>query len=182
MLHVSDEKAPPLSARRRKRDAEAVRKQMLDFAGARPAGSGSNGLTLNNCDIGLKLRELEDERWRVSSLVAKAKLLQFGLPYEGRRAGLIYSWPSIFRAEGIDTNLAKMATRQTHPELFDNLLNTSQAARLLGFQDASSVRKIVIAGRLTDPAFVQFGLRGVYRFRQSALLALQKRDSMGRVV
>ncbi|PWL27804.1 hypothetical protein [Marivita sp. XM-24bin2] len=112
----------------------------------------------------------------------RAKLRAAGLPYEGRRAGLIYSWSSIFPAEGIDVEIAKNATQETHPDLFENLMDTAAAASLLGFRDASSIRKLIIAGELTDTAFVRFGLRGVYRFRTAALTALRKRKFQGRIV
>ena len=133
-------------------------------------------------NVGLHLGKLEDQRWGVSHTVAKAKLCAAGLPYEGRRAGLIYSWPSIFRAEGIEEELAEKATRETHPHLFDNLVDTAGAASLLGFRDASSIRKLITAGELTETAFVRFGTRGVYRFRPATLTALGKRKLFGRIV
>jgi hypothetical protein len=161
---------------------------MLDAAGVSPNDKRRtihNSYLLdphNYMDVGLPLGKLEDHRWGVSPSVAREKLHKVGLPYKGRRAGLIYSWPSIFRAEGIDGELAENATRQTHPHLFDDLVDTAEAAALLGYQDASSIRKLVGASQLSDTAFVQFGSRGVYRFRLEALQAMRKRNSVGRIV
>lgn len=132
--------------------------------------------------VGLLIGKLEDQRWGVSPPVAREKLYAAGLPYEGRRAELIYSWPSIFRAEGVDAELAKTAMRETHPHLFDDLLDTTTAAAALGFRDASSIRKLILAGELTDADFVRFGARGVYRFRPAALTGLRKKNMVGRIV
>lgn len=179
------EKSTPPSSRRAKRDRAAVRKIMLDAAGpvtaqASPVRKPFIPDELEN--VGLPLGKLEDQRWGVSPPLAKAKLHAAGLPYEGRRAELIYSWPSIFRAEGVEPELAKNAMRETHPHLFDDLLDTAAAAVLLGFRDASSIRKLIIAGEMPDTAFVRFGTRGVYRFRPAALATLRKRDLVGRIV
>lgn len=179
------EKSTPPSSRRAKRDRAAVRKIMLDAAGpvtaqASPVRKPFIPDELEN--VGLPLGKLEDQRWGVSPPLAKAKLHAAGLPYEGRRAELIYSWPSIFRAEGVDPELAKNATRETHPHLFDDLLDTAGAAALLGFKDASSIRKLIMADELTETAFVRFGTRGVYRFRPAALTTLRKRTIVGEIV
>lgn len=132
--------------------------------------------------IGLTLRDLEDRRWRVSPAVAKEKLLRAGLPYEGRRAGLIYSWASIFRAEGIPEEIAKNTTREDYPDLYGNLLDTSGAAELLGYRDPSSIRKLAGSGNIPETAYIKFGTRGVYRFRRGPLMALRKSVSAGRIV
>lgn len=161
---------------------------MLGAAGVSPIGkrrTSPDGYLLdpqNYMDVGLPLGKLEDQRWRVSPSVAREKLHKVGLPYEGRRAGLIYSWASIFRAEGIDEELAENATRQSHPDLFHDLVGTAEAAVLLGYQDASSIRKLVGASQLPDTAFIQFGSRGVYRFRLEALQVMRKKTSVGRIV
>lgn len=179
------EKPSPTSRRRTKRDRAAIREEMLEAAGS---GMAQTSLTHKLCNsddlehVGLLLGKLEDQRWGVSAPVAKGKLVEAGLDYEGRRAGIIYSWPSIFRVEGVDQELAKNATRETHPHLFEDLVDTNAAAALLGFRDASSIRKLIIAGELTDMAFVRFGTRGVYRFRPAALTALRKRNLVGRIV
>lgn len=179
------EKPTLTSSRRAKRDRAAVRQTMLDAAGTGAPRTGHTNKLLISDDlenVGLSLRKLEDERWGVSPPVAKAKLRAAGLRYEGRRAELIYSWPSIFTAEGVEPELAKNATRATHPDLFDDLVDTAGAAALLGFKDASSIRKLIMAGELTETAFVRFGARGVYRFRPAALTALRKRTSVGEIV
>ncbi|MFP1646182.1 hypothetical protein [Pontitalea aquivivens] len=187
MTHFSAfcEKPTPPSFHRTKRDQAAIREAMLGAAG--PGTAQANPvrelLPSDNLEhVGLPLGILEDQRWGVSPPVALEKLRAAGLPYEGRRAGLIYSWPSIFRAEGVDAELAKNATRETHPHLFDDLLDTAAAAALLGFRDASSIRKVIIAGEMPDTAFVRFGTRGVYRCRPAALATLRKRNLVGRIV
>lgn len=180
-----DEEITPPSRRRTKRDPASIRQAIREAAGSgRAQTSSTNELPIpDGCEnVGLPLGKLEDQRWGVSPSVAQAKLLEAALPYEGRRAGLIYSWPSILRAEGVDAELAKNATRETHTQLFDDLMDTAAAAAFLGFRDASSIRKLIIAGELTDTAFVRFGTRGVYRFRPTALIALRKKSLAGRIV
>lgn len=173
------------SSPRPKRDPAAIKQAMLSASGNNPKKMGAGSYLLDprgHKDIGLPLGDLEDHRWRISPSVARAKLHEVGLPYEGRRAGLIYSWPSIFRTEGVDTELAKNALLQPHHYLFDNMVDTAEAAAFLGFRDTSSIRKLVSTGQLSDTAYIQFGSRGVYRFRPEALRALQKNISVGRVV
>ena len=179
------EKPKPPSSRRAKRDRAAIREEMLDAAGPATAQTSPIRKPLTPVElanVGLPLGELEDQRWGVSPPLAKAKLHAAGLPYKGRRAELIYSWPSIFRAEGIEPEVAKNATRETHPHLFDDLVDTAGAAALLGFKDASSIRKLIMADELTETAFVRFGTRGVYRFWPTALTALRKRTIVGEIV
>lgn len=179
------EKPKLASSRRSKRDPAAVRKAMLDEAGpvTAPTSPVRKRFAPDELEnIGLPLGKLEDQRWGVSPPLAKAKLHAAGLPYKGRRAELIYSWPSIFRAEGADAELAKNATRETHPHLFDDLVDTAGAAALLGFKDASSIRKLIMGDELTEAAFVRFGTRGVYRFRPTALTALRKTTIVGEIV
>jgi len=131
---------------------------------------------------GLTLRELEDDRWCISPVLAKERLHEFGLPYAGRRAGLIYSWASIFRAEGLEPKFAKTVTVEERPDLFDHLLDTSGAAALLGYRDASSIRKLVASGQIGPDGYLIFGRRGVYRFRPGALEPLHKASLRGRIV
>ena len=164
-----------------RRDPDAIRHEMLATATQRdrdPCGA----IVYAADDIGLPLEKLEDQRWGVSPPVARAKLHTAGLPYRGRRAELIYSWPSIFLAEGVDPEVAKNANRETCPHLFDDMLDTAAAAALLGFKDASSIRKLIMADELTETAFVRFGKRGVYRFRPAALTILRKRTIVGEIV
>ncbi|SDJ63700.1 hypothetical protein [Salipiger marinus] len=131
---------------------------------------------------GLTLRELEDHRWCISPVLAKERLHEFGLPYEGRRAGLIYSWASIFRAEGLEPEFAKTVTAEERPDLFEHLLDTSAAAALLGYRDASSIRKLVASGQIGPDVYLIFGRRGVYRFRPGALEPLRKASLRGKIV
>ena len=187
MTHFSafHEKPTPAPHRRTKRDQAAIRQAMLDAVGpgtARSSPASALPTTDNFEAVGLPLGKLEEQRWGVSPPVAQKKLREVGLPYEGRRAGLIYSWPSIFQAEGVDAELAKNATRETHPHLFDDLMDTAAAATLLGFRDASSIRKLIIAKQLSDSALIRFGSRGVFRVRPAALQALRIKYSVGRIV
>jgi hypothetical protein len=133
-------------------------------------------------EIGLTQRDLEDDRWCVSPAVAKDRLLGAGLPYEGRRAGLIYSWTSIFRAEGIEDRIAKIATRKRDPNLYEDLIDASAAAELLGYRDSSSIRKMVGSGDISKAAYITFGLRRIYRFRPGPLMAMRKASLVGRIV
>jgi hypothetical protein len=180
----NEESASP-PARGRKRDIAAIRQAMLGATTVNTVRTSSSldALpALADETLGLSLRVLEDRRWSVSPSVAREKLCASALPYKGRRAQLIYSWASIFRAEGVDPEIARTATIQSHPHLFEDLLDTEAAAALLGFRDASSIRKLIIAGDLTETTFVRFGTRGVYRFRPAALTALRKRNLAGMIV
>ncbi|MBB75661.1 MAG: hypothetical protein CMJ75_14240 [Planctomycetaceae bacterium] len=178
----------PSSRHRKPRDREAIKKAILDTAGRTgvptcPPKAPKTVVQERPSSPGLKLRDLEERRWNVSPQVAKAKLLQSGLPYEGRRAGLIYSWASILRAEGINQVLAEEVTEHDHPALFDDLMSTTDAMQLLGYQDPSAVRKLIAAGALGTEAYVQFGSRGIYRFRPASLRSLRKTAAFsGRVV
>lgn len=124
-------------------------------------------------DIGLILGQLEG-RWSVSSSLVRPFLEQAGLPYEGRRAGMIYRWSTIFKAEGISEKIAMHATRSSHPDLFEDLLDTKAAAAFLGYRDSSSVRKLIAEGDIPAGTFITFGSREVYRIRLSALRSLRK--------
>lgn len=132
-------------------------------------------------DNGLFLRDLEEGRWAISPSLARAKLKNVGLPYEGRRAGIIYSWVSIFKAEGITSDVAERATRAECPHLFDDLIDGKGAAALLGYRDSSSIRKLVASGDIPANAYITFGNRGVYRFRTAGLCSL-RRAPLARIV
>jgi hypothetical protein len=150
-----------------------------------PGAAPTIGAAKPSCDrrdIGLTQRVLEDRRWGLSPSVAKERLLSVGLPYEGRRAGLIYSWPSIFRAEGVEDGIGKAATQEKFPELYDDLIDTSEAATLLGYRDASSIRKLIGSGDIPGAAYIKFGTRGVYRFRPALLQAMPQASLVGRIV
>jgi len=132
--------------------------------------------------MGLTLRELEDRRWSISPSVAKTVITAAGLPYEGRRAPIIYSWPSIFKAEQLDESIAKTATRESHAELFEDLVDTKVAAEMLGYRDESSIRKLMIQGYVDRAMYQQFGSRGVYRIRPAAIRSLQNSYQIERIV
>lgn len=176
--------SPP--SRRSKRDPAAIRQAMLSRSDLSAAGTGPGAHPAypdQSCeDVGLPLGKLEDERWSVSPPVAREILENADLPYEGRRAGNIYRWQSIFRAEGLNPELVKNATRQSHPYLFDDLIDSTRAAELLGYKDSSSIRKLVASGQMPENSFVRFGSRGVYRFRPEALQAMRKTSIIGRII
>ena len=172
---------------RRRRDKFAIQQAMSKASGTSGVGMRTkmphrSAIKADNSEIGLTLRALEEKRWSISSAVAKEKILKAGFPYEGRRAGVIYSWPSIFRLEGIHSDLAVSADRKHQPELFDDLLDTTAAASFLGYRDASSIRKLVADGSLHPFSYVRFGNRGVYRFRPTSLAAHRKPSLHGRIV
>lgn len=131
---------------------------------------------------GLLLGELEENRWKVSRQTAAEKLRSAGLPVEGRRAKLIYSWPSILRAEGLDQSLAGAATRKTHPGLFEALLTGDEAAQFIGVHDGSTIRRMVATGVIQPSAYVIFGSRGMRRYRRSGLEGERLRRLEGRLV
>ena len=170
-------------ARRQKRNTDDIQKAMVQAAGvSMQTPVRAHAKEFRGEEMGLTLRALEDRRWKISPSVSKEKLRSAGLPYEGRMAGIIYSWQSIFRAEGLLEELAKSATRENFPGLFLDLLDTSQAAVVLGYKDASSVRKLVNAGRIDEGNYITFGSRGVYRFRQEAISALRPQNRIARIV
>lgn len=118
---------------------------------------------------GLLLAELEKTRWKVAPQTAASKLAAAGLPVAGRRAGLIYSWKAVFRAEGVDEAIAEIVTRETHPDLFENLLTGAEAAEMMGVKNESTIRKYARNGIIPEIGFVTFGARGVRRFRPLAI-------------
>lgn len=172
-----------------RRDVAAIQKKMRETAAAEgqavrcsPQATSVDLVGAVRKDIGLTLREIEERRWSVSPPLARLALLRGGLPYEGRRAGIIYSWRSVFCAEGIDDNEAARATKDSRPELFEDLLDTKAAAAFLGFRDSSSIRKLVASGAIPESAYITFGTRGIYRFRPARLLALRRQALTGRIV
>lgn len=178
---ISSSRPRPL----KRRDRAAISLALTQAAGLPAAEQAEQTATASSKQHsvpGLTLRELEGGRWCISPALAKERLHEFGLPYEGRRAGLIYSWASIFRAEGLEPEFAKTITVEERPDLFDNLLDTAGAAALLGYQDASSIRKFVASGQIGPRAYLTFGRRGVYRFRPGALEPLRKASLRGRIV
>jgi hypothetical protein len=131
---------------------------------------------------GLKLRELEETRWSVSPQVARAKLIEVGIMVAGRRGGLIYSWRTIFIAEGVEPRLAEIATPQSHPFLFDDLVGERGALEILGLRSGSTLRKRALSGALPQTTWVSFGSRGVRRFRPGLLRQYRLAELAGKVV
>lgn len=177
------------SPRLARRDITAIQKRMCESASAAgqavrvpPQAASRKTVATDRADVGLTLQELEERRWSVSPQLARLILLEARLPHEGRRAGLIYSWRSIFRAEGVEDDVAAQATRQTHPELFEDLLDTGAAAAVLGYRDSSSARKLVASGAIPESAYIIFGNRGIYRFRPAGLRGLLRPVLTGRIV
>lgn len=179
MKHASNINPPSmvLQKGKRRRDSAAIlammQSQALSEGQDLSATSQSRTRIFADTDIsevGLTLGQLEDRRWSISPSLARLILENADLPYEGRRAGNFYSWRSIFRVEGIPHEVATQATRKSHPELFDDLLDTTAAAELMGYQDSSSIRKKVASGEISRDAYITFGRRGVYRFRPAMLI------------
>lgn len=141
--------------------------------GRRGRGDGTDGLLL---------RALTEDRWKVAPQTAKAKLAAADLPVEGRRQNIVYSWPSILRAEGVPQETAKVATRETHPELFDDLLTPEEAAMAIGVKSDATIRKLVLGGKIGPQAFITFGTRGIRRFRPGGLKAQRLARLEGRLV
>ena len=179
MKHASDISPPSMVLQngKRRRDSAAILAKMQSQALSEgqnlpvtPRSETRISGEINMPEIGLTLGQLEDRRWSITPSLARLVIEDANLPYEGRRAGNIYSWPSVFRAEGIADEVATKATRESHPELFDDLLDTTAAAKLLNYQDSSSIRKRVASGEISRNAYITFGRRGVYRFRPAMLV------------
>lgn len=131
---------------------------------------------------GLLLRSLVEDRWKVAPQTATAKLKAAALPVAGRRQKIVYSWASIFLAEGVPPDIAKIATRRTHPQLFDDLLTPSEAATLIGVQSDATIRKLVLSGKIAADTCITFGARGIRRFRPALLEAQRLERLEGRLV
>lgn len=83
---------------------------------------------------GLTRAQLEDQRWKVSAPVAAATFKCLGLPLEGRSARRIYAWPLILKLEEVPEELARRASPDTHPHLFEDLIDLKNASLLLGMK------------------------------------------------
>lgn len=127
---------------------------------------------------GLSLRGLV-KRWQVAPQTALAKLVSAGLPIEGNE---IYRWATIFTAEGVAAKIAAVATPETHPELFEDLLKPGVVAAILGFHDISTVRKLVLSGAIPREAYVSFGTRPIRHFRPLSIEEERQRRSPLRLV
>lgn len=188
--HLPGTHEPPLRTKQRRnfdtiaQDAQCIAQAAaveLGLSTASAQKSSERG-SYSGDDLGLSLRDLETVRWGVSAETAKDKLIEAGLPHEGRRARLTYSWRSILCAEGVDPLVAATATRQSHPELFDDFLDGAAAARFIGFRSDSVVRKMVLSGEIPAAAYVLFGSRPIRRFRPAFLTAARRRRLDGKLV
>lgn len=139
---------------------------------------------LPNFDLknpGLTRAQLEDQRWKVSAPVAAAAFKRLGLPLEGRSARRIYAWPLILKLEGVPEELARRASPDTHPHLFEDLIDAKNASLLLGMSQPH-LRKLVDAGQLPGCDVVRLGARRMYRFRASEIEAEARRRIAARLV
>lgn len=127
---------------------------------------------------GLSFRGLI-KRWQVAPQTAIAKLVSAGLPIEGNE---IYRWVTILTAEGVAKEIAAVATCNTHPELFENLLKPVSVATILGVNDISTVRKLVLSGALPAEAYVHFGTRPIRHFRPAFIEQERRRRSPLRLI
>ncbi|MAM00289.1 MAG: hypothetical protein CL583_17760 [Alteromonadaceae bacterium] len=130
---------------------------------------------------GLTRAELEDQRWKVSAPVAKATFQRFGLSLEGRAARQIYAWPLILKLEGVSEELAHCSSPDTHPYLFENLIDAKNASLFLGVSQPH-LRKLVDTGRLSGCDVIRLGARGMYRFREAQIEAEARRRIAVRLV
>lgn len=130
---------------------------------------------------GLTRAQLEDQRWKVSAPVAAAAFKRLGLPLEGRSARRIYAWPLILKLEGVPEELARRASPDTHPHLFEDLVDAKNASQLLGMSQPH-LRKLVDAGQLPGCDVIRLGPRGMYRFRTAQIEAEARRRIAARLV
>lgn len=130
---------------------------------------------------GLTRAQLEDQRWKVSAPVAAAAFERFGLPLEGRAVRRIYAWPLILKLEGVPEDLAHSASPDTHPHLFEDLIDAKNVSQLLGMSQPH-VRKLVDAGQLLACDVIRLGARGMYRFRIAQIEAEARRRIAARLV
>lgn len=166
-----------------RRNKNSIRQAMLATAGASSPLKAANNEAADPSKLpGLTLKQLENDRWNVSAKVARARIESVGLPYEGRRANIIYSWSSIFRAEGLAESTISNASPHEFPDLYRDLLSTSAAADYFGYKDASSIRKILLSGKISPENFIVFGTRGIYRIRPAALFQMKNNFLTGRIV
>lgn len=139
---------------------------------------------LPNFDLknpGLTRAQLEDQRWKVSAPVAASIFMRHGLPLEGRAARRIYAWPLILKLEGVPEELAHNASPDTHPHLFEDLLDAKNASLLLGMSQPH-LRKLVDAGQLSGCDVIRLGARRMYRFRAGQIDAEARRRVAARLV
>lgn len=143
--------------------------------------SGTDAPDVDLKNPGLTRAQLEDQRWNVSAPVAAAAFKRLGLPLEGRAARRIYAWPLILKLEGVPEELAHRASPDTHPHLFEDLLDAKNASMLLGMSQPH-LRKLVDAGQLSGCDVIRLGARRMYRFRASEIEAEARRRIAARLV
>ncbi len=153
---------------------------------APPSPTPAAEITYHNESNGLLLADLE-QRWSASRTLTRDLIEKAGLPWGGRRIGIIYSWQSIFKLEGLTYELAKHASPQANPDLYQDLLCTKAAAshlyKHLGqYRSSSSVRKLIKAGTIPVDTFITLGSRGMYRFRPQAFQQVCMTLMQGRLV
>lgn len=130
---------------------------------------------------GLTRAQLEDQRWKVSAPVAVATFMRLGLPLEGRATRRIYAWPLILKLEGVPEDLALCASPDTHPYLFEDLIDAKTAALSLGMSPPH-LRKLVDAGQLSGCDVIRLGARRMYRFRAAEIEAAARRRIAARLI
>lgn len=130
---------------------------------------------------GLTRAQLEDQRWKVSAPVAAAAFERLGLALEGRAARRLYAWPLILALEGVPEELAHRACLDSHPHLFDDLIDAKTASAVLGMSQPH-LRKLVAAGQLPGCDVIRLGARGMYRFRMAQIEAEARRRIAARLV
>jgi hypothetical protein len=128
--------------------------------------------------LGLTLRGLL-KRWKVAPQTARAKLVSANLPVKGDE---LYRWTTILEAEGVSQSIAATATRESHEELFEDLIKPNTVAALLGFKDISTVRKLALSGAIPPEAYVTFGTRQIRHFRPAFIEQERRHRSPLRLV
>jgi predicted DNA-binding transcriptional regulator AlpA len=139
---------------------------------------------LPNVDLknpGLTRAQLEDQRWKVSAPVASATFKALGFTLEGRAARRIYAWPLILKLEGVPEELAHRASPDTHPDLFEDLIDAKNVSITLGMSQPH-LRKLVDAGELPGCDVIRLGARGMYRFRKAQIETEARRRITARLV
>lgn len=65
---------------------------------------------------------------------------------------------------GVSPSVAKNATRESHPELFEDFIDSTSAAQMLGHRNGPSIRKLMLQGGVDDATYhqlvTQFGIQG----------------------
>ena len=187
----TDERVPPGDKRRtgHKGKSRSARLQEMTIAAQRSEADADLGDALPLApdvdprprkDLALTMKELTD-RWSVSYPTARATLEAVGVTQATERRRF-HLWSDIFRAEGVDRATISEATRESHPHLFENLLNGHDAARFLGLKSDATIRRWVLSDKFPVGSFVEFGRRRVRRFRPHALRTMRDELLKGRLL